>query len=82
MPMAWGLYKAEYLMSTLSFDIVSFHRAAVNEPPQSDEIAEGTPKRFSQPCKKAEEAAKDVASFIGMHLRYLEVLHIAVRMYL
>ena len=80
--MACGLYKAEYLILTLSLAIVSLHRAAVKEPPQSDEIADGTPKRFSHPCKKAEEAAKDVASFIGMHLRYLEVLHIAVRIYL
>ena len=54
----------------------------MKDPPQSDDTVEGTPKRFNHPCKKAEDAAKDVASFIAMHLRYLVVRQIAVRIYL
>ena len=42
-----GLYNAEYLTSMFSFDIMSFHRPAVKDPPLSEVTRLGTPKRLT-----------------------------------
>ena len=69
-------------MFTFRLAIISFHNAAVKDPPQSEDTADGTPNRFSHPCKNAEAAAAEDASLSGRQRRYLEVLSMAVRMYL
>ena len=54
-------------MSTFNFRSISFHRLAVNEPPWSDEITDGTPNKDSHPWRNPVAAAEADASFKGMH---------------
>ena len=59
-----------------NFLIISFQMLAMSEAPLSEVTLAGTPKRDSQPWRKAEAASVEDASLRGRARKYLEDLHI------
>ena len=77
-PIDSGLYKAEYLTSMLSLDIIPFQSSATNEPPLSDVTKDGRPKKDVQCVRKAVAASEDEASLRGIACRKRVLLQMAV----
>ena len=61
---------------------MSFQIPAMKDAPLSEVTTDGTPMRLTQPWRKAEAAASEVASDIGIACKFLVVRQMAVNRYL
>ena len=77
-PIACGLYDAEYWTLIFNFFIISFQKLEMKDAPLSEVTRLGTPNKASQWCRKAAAAASEVASRSGIAWVNRVVLHTQV----